>query len=171
MNPTALADVSPGCPGVVEVSTITPLDLPEDRILPAQAQHELDLDAAAGPPVGPGLRLVTRAEPLLDAFATRFAQAVVEVIGGDRGLHQLLRWTTEEVYTELGNRLEVLQRTTGGRRARRLRAQVRSVHLFRPEDDVAELSIHVRHGHRSRALAARIERIEGRWRCSVLEFG
>jgi len=37
--------------------------------------------------------------------------------------------------------------------------------------DAAELSIHVRHGQRSRAIAARIERIEGRWRCSVLDFG
>jgi hypothetical protein len=48
---------------------------------------------------------------------------------------------------------------------------VRSVHLSRPYDDAAELSIHVRHGSRSRAIAARIERIEGRWRCTALEFG
>ena len=123
-------------------------------------------------PGRPNLRLVTGDEPDLDGFATRFAQAVVEVIGGDRGIHQMIRWTTVEVYDDLQRRSSTLQRTTApDRRQRRLRAQVRSVHLSRPQDDVAEISIHVRHGERSRAIAARIERDEGRWRCTVLEFG
>ncbi len=123
-------------------------------------------------PSRPNLRLVTGDEPGLDGFATRFAQAVVEVIGGDRGVHQMMRWTTLEVYDDLQRRSSTLQRTTpGDQRRRRLRAQVRSVHLSRPQDDAAEISIHVRHGQRSRAIAARIERIEGRWRCVVLEFG
>jgi hypothetical protein len=116
--------------------------------------------------------VVTGEERELDAFSARFAQAVVEVIGGDRGVHQLMRWTTEWVYADLMHRSHALQRATpGDQRLRRLRATVRSVHLFRLHDDAAELSIHVRHGQRSRAIAARIERIEGRWRCSVLDFG
>lgn len=123
-------------------------------------------------PGRPNLRLVTGDEPELDGFATRFAQAVVEVIGGDRGVYQMMRWTTVAVYDDLQRRCSTLQRTTApDRRLRRLRAQVRSVHLSRPSDDVAEISIHVRHGQRSRAIAARIEYIEGRWRCTVLEFG
>lgn len=126
-------------------------------------------------PLHPGrtnLRLVTGDEPDLHGFATRFAQAVVEVIGGDRGVHQMMRWTTVEVYEDLQRRSATLQRTIpGDQRRRRLRAQVRSVHLSRPADDVAEICIRVRHGQRSRAIAARIECIEGRWRCTVLEFG
>jgi hypothetical protein len=83
-----------------------------------------------------------------------------------------MRWTTEWVYADLMHRAHALQSATpGDQRRRRVRATVRSVHLFRPHEDAAELSIHVRHGHRSRAIAARIERIEGRWRCSVLDFG
>lgn len=140
----------------------------------AQPQGVLDLSLplTVDFPDRPKLRLVTGDEPELDAFATRFAQAVVEVIGGDRGVHQMMRWTTVEVYDDLQRRSSTLQRTTApDRRVRRLRAQVRSVHLSRPQDDVAEISIHVRHGERSRAIAARIECIEGRWRCTVLEFG
>jgi hypothetical protein len=132
----------------------------------------LHLPRTAEFPSRPTLRLVSGDEPELDSFATRFAQAVVEVIGGDRGVHQMIRWTTVEVYDDLQRRCSKLQRTTApDRRRRRLRAQVRSVHLSRPQDDVAEVSIHVRHGQRSRAIAARIERTEGRWRCTVLEFG
>jgi hypothetical protein len=145
---------------------------PVAPIAQPQAVLALDLDGSDLPRVRPGLRVVTGADRELDAFSARFAQAVVEVIGGDRGVHQLMRWTTEWVYADLMHRSHALQRTTpGSDRRRRVRATVRSVHLSRPHEDAAELSIHVRHGHRSRAIAARIERIEGRWRCSVLDFG
>jgi hypothetical protein len=137
-----------------------------------QAQGVLDLDGTDGPSARPSLRVVTGEDRELDAFAARFAQAVVEVIGGDRGVRQLMRWTTEGVYDDLMCRSHALQRATpGDQRRRRVRATVRSVHLFRPDGDSAELSIHVRHGARSRAIAARIERIEHRWRCTVLDFG
>ena len=140
----------------------------------ASSQGLLALDFGAGPdlPTRPNLRLVTGDEPDLNGFATRFAQAVVEVIGGDRGVYQLMRWTTDDVYEDLHRRTSALSRTAPpDKLRRRLRAQVRSVHLSSPLPDVAEISIHVRHGQRSRAIAARIERIEGRWRCSALEFG
>ncbi|MCW2753333.1 MAG: hypothetical protein JWR52_1761 [Marmoricola sp.] len=138
----------------------------------AATQLALDIDPSPPIRVRPRLRLVTSDQPELDGFATRFAQAVVEVIAGDRGIHQLMRWTTTRVYADLQRRSHLLQRTLPpDRRQRRLRAQVRSVHLSRPTEDVAEISIHVRHGQRSRAIAARIELIENRWRCTDLEFG
>jgi hypothetical protein len=177
LDPQSIPDrpAEPGCSrGVAEVRTIAAPSVVGDAMPIAQPQAELalDLDGDRGPTVRPGLRLVTGVDRELDAFSTRFAQAVVEVIGGDRGVHQLMRWTTEWVYTDLMHRSHALQRTTpGDQRLRRVRATVRSVHLFRPHEDAAELSIHVRHGQRSRAIAARIERIEGRWRCSVLDFG
>jgi hypothetical protein len=119
---------------------------------------------------GPERLAALRAE--LDAFATRFCSAVVEGVGGDRGPQQLLRWTTPEVYEDLVRRCAALAGTTGSdQRLRRLRAQVRSVHLFCPLPDVAELSVHVRHGQRSRAIAARLEHDSGRWTCVALQFG
>jgi hypothetical protein len=159
-----------GVAGVhVLAAPATPTEVP---VAPTQAALALDLDEAPELPRRPYLRVVTGEERELDAFSARFAQAVVEVIGGDRGVHQLMRWTTEWVYADLMHRAHALQSATpGDQRRRRVRATVRSVHLFRPHEDAAELSIHVRHGHRSRAIAARIERIEGRWRCSVLDFG
>ena len=120
----------------------------------------------------PDLRLVAGGRAELESFAHRFARAVVEVIGGDRGPSQLLRWTSEQVYAELQHRTALLSATTpGDRRVRRLRSQVRSVHLFCPSPRAAEISVHVRHGERSRAIAARIELVDGRWCCTALQFG
>jgi hypothetical protein len=120
----------------------------------------------------PELRVLPGARAELEAFAHRFASAVVEVIGGDRGPSQLLRWTTERVYADLQRRAALLARTTpGDRRVRRLRSQVRSVHVFCPSPEAAEISVHVRHGERSRAIAARIELLDGRWCCTALQFG
>jgi len=120
----------------------------------------------------PDLRVLPGARAELEAFAHRFASAVVEVIGGDRGPSQLLRWTTERVYADLQRRAALLARTTpGDRRVRRLRSQVRSVHVFCPSPEAAEISVHVRHGERSRAIAARIELLDGRWCCTALQFG
>jgi hypothetical protein len=172
-RPVSAPEPGPGR-GVVALRTISAPAVSGDTMPVAQPQAvlDLDLDGDRGPAVRPGLRVVTGPDRELDAFSARFAQAVVEVIGGDRGVHQLMRWTTEGVYADLMHRSHALQRTTpADQRLRRVRATVRSVHLSRPHEDAAELSIHVRHGQRSRAIAARIERIEGRWRCSVLEFG
>jgi hypothetical protein len=119
----------------------------------------------------PDLRVLPGDRAELEAFAHRFASAVVEVIGGDRGPSQLLRWTSEKVYADLQRRAALLASTTpGDRRVRRLRSQVRSVHVFYPSAQAAEISVHVRHGERSRAIAARIELLDTRWCCTVLEF-
>lgn len=120
----------------------------------------------------PELRVLPGHRAEMEAFAHRFSRAVVEVTNGDRGPNQLLRWTTERVYADLQRRSALLARTTpGDRRVRRLRSHVRSVHVFCPSPEAAELSVHVRHGERSRAIAARIELREGRWCCTALEFG
>jgi hypothetical protein len=120
----------------------------------------------------PDLQVLPGHRAEMEAFAHRFARAVVEVMGGDRGPGQLLRWTSENVYADLQRRAALLSRTTpGDRRIRRVRSQVRSVHVFCPSPEAAEISVHVRHGERSRAIAARIEVRDGRWCCTALEFG
>jgi hypothetical protein len=127
-----------------------------------------------GVPQTPELRLVAGGGPGEDVqvWAARFAQAVVEVLGGDRPLSQLVRWTSQRVYLELERRMNILARTTdASRRKRTVRPQVRSVHVFHPTPDSAEVSVHVRHGQRSRAIAARLELTRGRWQCTVLQLG
>lgn len=130
---------------------------------------------AGGLPDVPELRLVADGERGRDdvqVWAARFAQAVVEVLGGDRPIAQLLRWTSHRVYLEIERRLSILNRTTdAGRRMRTVRPQVRSVHVFHPTPTSAEVSVHVRHGQRSRAIAARLEQRNGRWQCTALQLG
>lgn len=131
--------------------------------------------AAPGVPQTPELRLVDGGAGKRDdvqLWAARFAQAVVEVLGGDRPLAQLVRWTSHRVYVDLDRRLKILARTSdAGRRLRTVRPQVRSVHVFHPTPEAAEVSVHVRHGQRSRAIAARLELIQGRWQCTALQLG
>lgn len=159
--------------GMASVTTIRP---PSTDISPIAATQGTLALSFGEPDVRPVRRTdhqhaaATRAE--LDAFAARFCSAVVEVLGGDRGPHQLFRWTTRAVYDELVRRCAALAATTSGdQRLRRLRAQVRSVHLFCPTPRAAELSAHIRHGGRSRAIAARLEHRDGRWICVALQLG
>jgi len=105
-------------------------------------------------------------------WAGRFVQAVVEVVAGDRPLQQLVRWTNERVYADLSRRVRVLGLTTSAAaRHRTERAHVRSVHIYQPRPDAAEVAAHVRHGARSRAVAARLEARRGRWTCTDLKLG
>jgi len=163
------------------LATVTQLVPPGNRREPvpvATVQGTLALDLGALPPsprtpdlhVVPGNGSPEHRE--VQAWAARFAQATVEVLGGDRPLAQLLRWTSARVYADLERRVRILGRAAPApQRRRTVRPQVRSVHVFRPGPDSAEVSVHVRHGHRSRALAARLERREGRWRCVALQLG
>lgn len=140
-----------------------------------QGTLALDLDGYAGTPETPELRIVGgdgRAADDVQVWAAKFAQAVVEVLGGDRPLPQLVRWTSGRVYADLGRRVRILGRTSPvAQRLRTVRPQVRSVHVFHPTPDTAEVSVHVRHGQRSRALAARFELEHGRWLCTALQLG
>lgn len=146
-----------------------------------QGTLALDLRSpATGLPETPELdaRRRSRVEHLSDAevraWAARLAQAVVETVGGRRPVSQLVRWTTPGVYRDLERRVRVVSRALGSvpRPADdRGRPQVRSVHVCRPTASVAEVSVHVRHADRSRALAMRLERRADRWLCTVLEFG
>ena len=126
------------------------------------------------PELAPALSTAGRVPTLRDAevraWAARLAQAVVETVGGQRPVSQLVRWTSAEVYRDLERRALLVRRASGAA-PRRLRPQVRSVHVCRPSTEVAEVSVHVRHGHRSRAVALRLERRAERWLCTVLEFG
>lgn len=109
-----------------------------------------------------------------DQWVRRFAQAVVEIVGGDRPASQLLRWTDKSVYVDLHRRAFLVARAgghvPGQARVQPVSPRVRSVHTCFLEADVVEASAHVQYGGRSRALAARFELRDGRWLCTALQF-
>ena len=164
------------------------------RLTPADptayaVQGTLALDVGCPPPALPETPELTttglpRVEQVTDAevrgWASRMAQAVVDCLAGHRPVSQLVRWTAPDVYRDLDRRVRVVRgnagspvavRPAGGGSRLVVRPQVRSVHICRPSDDAAEVSVHVRHGGRSRALAMRMERRGERWLCTVLQFG
>jgi hypothetical protein len=149
------------------------LDFPLSSGLPA-VPRAAELSLVVGRPEPPGA-VDGRAEcpvPAPGDWAGRFVQAVVEVIAGDRPLQQLIRWTDARVYSDLSRRVRILGLTTSAAsRHRTERSHVRSVHISQPHQHAAEVAAHVRHGARSRAVAARLEAERGRWTCTALRLG
>lgn len=153
--------------------------LPARRLPPVQGTLALEMPTPALPErPRPDLRLLPSGRPAPagtpppDQWAARFVQAVVEVVAGDRPVQQLVRWTDENVFTDLQHRVEVLGSTSNAEvRGRTERSQLRSVWVCQPSPEVAEVSAHVRHGGRSRAIAVRFEALRGRWLCTALQFG
>lgn len=97
------------------------------------------------------------------------AQALVEILAGDRTLTQLVRWTSAEVYEQLHHRVQTLATcprpaaTTDSAsaaqpvRRRRRRPRVASLHVSTPTEGIAEVSARIEHGVRSTAIALRLE--------------
>jgi len=152
---------------------VTVVPLPRVPIATVQGTLALELEPHLEPPPPCGAP-IGRDQAEVELWARRFAQAAVEIVGGDRPVSQLLRWTTATVYQDLHRRALLVARAGGHRPGaapvQPVRPQVRSVHTTFVSPTVAESSIHVRYGERSRAVAARFERRRGRWLCSALDF-
>jgi hypothetical protein len=101
-------------------------------------------------------------------WTARLAQAIAEVLAGGRPAGQLSRVATLDV-------LQLLERGSGRLGARPgSPAQlpvVGSVHLSEPRDGIAEACAVVSTGRRKRALALRLEGVDGQWRCTALQVG
>jgi hypothetical protein len=104
------------------------------------------------------------------AWAGRLIQAAVDASVGDRPVAQLLRWTTREVYDQLVRSARPVPVKPGSRTPRRRRATVRSLHLSEPADGIVEACAVVHDGERGRAVAVRLEGLDGRWVCTALEL-
>ena len=126
------------------------------------------------PPAQPGGATSSRSAradlPDPRQWTARLTQAVVEVLAGQRQAAQLSRFATLDV-------LDLLERSTG-RLARRTNATtpisrpvVVSVHVSEPVDGVAEACAVMNTGVRRRAIALRLEGIDGRWQCTALQLG
>jgi hypothetical protein len=115
---------------------------------------------------------VAPAVPEARAWGGRLAQAVSEVLAGDRPISQLVRFTDDEVFMELNRRVRLLGlSTTATTRGAKEKSTVQSVRVFMPQPFIAEVAAHVRRGDRSRAIALRMEIRRNRWVCTALEIG
>jgi Family of unknown function (DUF6459) len=113
--------------------------------------------------------------PAPTPWAGRLVQAVIEVVSGVRPVAQLVRWTTAPVYEALCASVArpVAYPGAGSRTLvnTRLAEVVRSVRVSEPRDGVAEVCAIVQQGPRCRAIALRLEGIDGRWQCTALQIG
>ncbi|WP_418059824.1 Rv3235 family protein [Pimelobacter simplex] len=145
---------------------------------PARRHHpDLGPPPSCPPSPRPGGVVVPidqRLRRTIEEWTHRFVQAAVEIVGGDRPVSQLVRWTAPEVYGDLHRRALLVARAGGHQpglaRVQAVRPRVRSVHACFISDTVVECGVHVRHGARSRAVAARFERLGQRWICTALDF-
>jgi hypothetical protein len=142
------------------------LDVPESG-----AGRDVDDRTGAGYDVVP-VDLVRRRR--FEQHAARIGAAVVEIVGGDRPVSQLLRWTTPEVYENLARRAHLVA-SAAGRRAgsggiQSVRPHVAGLRSSFVTSTCAEVSLRVRYGPRSRAVAARFELVHDRWQITALEF-
>ena len=149
-----------------------------------QGTLALDLEPLLDPPTThagagtPGADVVPIEQPVrsrLEQWSHRYVQAAVEIVGGDRPVSQLLRWTTPQVYDDLARRALLVARAAGRARPcegriQAIRPHVVGVRVSFLSPDTAEVSAHVRYGHRSRAVALRFEVRSERWQCVALEF-
>lgn len=133
---------------------------PHDRPLPfAPSQRRLTdkRDLFAARPTGRG--------ELPDPrwFGRRLLIAALEALGGRRSPQQLAPHLSHAVLTGL---------LGGSQRAAWAQpAALRSLRVCEPADGVAEISAVVQVGPRFRAVAARLEGLDGRWRCVRLQLG
>ena len=114
--------------------------------------------------------LPTATSELPDAtrWARQMVQVIVEVLSGERAATQLLRWTVPEVYDEVRSRTAT--RSPSGAAPLR-RPRVGTVRVCQPADGVAEVAAVVHGPQRTRAIALRLEGLDGRWRVTVLQAG
>lgn len=151
-----------------------------------QGTLALELAPREEPPVvdpltAPGADVIAidrRRRSEIEAWAGRFAQAAAEIVGGDRPASQLVRWTSAAVHADLERRTQAVARagahTAGQGRVQSVRPKVVGVRASFISEGTVEAAIRLRYGARSRALAARFERVRAaagdRWVCTALEW-
>jgi hypothetical protein len=133
----------------------------------------------AAPPAPPPLAVVddddddepsrrTSAATLPDPerWAGMIAQAVVEILAGRRPPAQVVRWVDGPVYDRVRRSAEALAARGTGRTGAPVR--VRRVRMD-GHDAGVEAVVIVDDGRRCRALALRLDAVDGRWLCTALD--
>lgn len=131
---------------------------PEPSDYPVPLGCEEDDVAGNATPLPPDVEL-----PDPGRWAVMVAQAAVECLLGPRPVQQLVRWTTEQVYQALVERI-------GGRGSVVVTAgRVRAVRICRPAARVIESTVVIDVGRRARSVALRLEARDNRWLCTALD--
>ena len=168
--------MSPSHEKVVPLRVRVPVESIQGTLaLDLQPRHDPpDPGRASGRPAGDVIPIDQAMRRQIDQWSRRYAQAAVEIVGGDRPVSQLLRWSSRDVYADLHRRALLVARAgrhlPGQGRVQPVRPQVQNVRSCFLSRQVVEVSVHVRYGHRSRALATRFELRSGRWQCTALDF-
>jgi hypothetical protein len=127
-----------------------------------EAEGNDDLDLARREPLRTGRDQLPDPRP----WAYGFVQALTEVVGGFRPLGQLSKRAVPGVVAQVSD-----SRGAGVGQQAGARPVVRSVRVSEPMPGAVEVSATVRHGERCRALALRLEGLDGRWQCTALTLG
>ncbi|SOD93669.1 Rv3235 family protein [Blastococcus haudaquaticus] len=120
-----------------------------------------------GPDADFGPSFSTRADlPEPRDTGRRLIVCALEALTGRRPLTQVRSMVSLGVFTALSQGRRPRWCTEGS-----APLLVGPVHVCEPVDGVAEISAVVRRGGRAHAVAARLEGIDGRWRCTALQIG
>ncbi|WP_295839417.1 Rv3235 family protein [uncultured Microbacterium sp.] len=108
--------------------------------------------------------------PSPETFTLNVVRGILEVLAGSREVEQLSRWLSEEVYRTVAVRANLAARARSARGVvgPRTTHLIRSVHLFSPADHVVEATVTASTRVRTRAIALRLEGLDGRWRVTSL---
>jgi hypothetical protein len=101
-------------------------------------------------------------------WAGMIGQAVVEILAGRRPPVQVVRWLDGPVYERVRRSAEGA--ASRGRRSPGTPVRVRRVRVGSGLDGSVEAAVVVDDGVRCRALALRLEAMDGRWLCSALDM-
>lgn len=100
-------------------------------------------------------------------FGRGFVQAVLEVLSGHRTAAQIAPFASAGVHAALARDHAGANRLGGRGRT----AVLHSLRVMEPARGVAEVCAVVQAGPRYRAIAGRLEAVDGRWRCVRLQIG
>lgn len=115
-------------------------------------------------------RTSTSELPDPETFLRNISRGVLEIFAGVREVDQLARWLTEDAYRKLVTRANLAARARSARGipAKRPVHQMVSVRYSSPADGIVEGVVIVRGPARTRAVALRLEGMDGRWRTTSL---
>jgi hypothetical protein len=150
------------------VTLVVPGRYPVRAAPPPGPRPRLDVPghgAEETPDFGPSLTPRTDL-PEAAAAGRRVVTLALEAFAGRRPMAQLQPVVTPALFSALSS----------GRRPRwcaegTAALLVTSVRVCEPVDGVAEVSAVARRGGRAHAVAARLEGLDGRWRCTALQVG
>ncbi|WP_439591491.1 Rv3235 family protein [Microbacterium sp.] len=115
-------------------------------------------------------RTSAAALPDPEPFVRNLTRGVLEVLAGVREVDQLARWLTEDAFRRLVTRANLAARARSARGvpAKRPVHAILSLRQQSPADGVVEAVAVVQGPARTRAVAIRLEGMDGRWRATSL---